>query len=490
VDNNLNPVSIHNFGIEYPGALQQLHYETHKSLEEMYRKYVDPDVKDDGSVLIMPFDAYTHSFMSYLKARKYETKEIIPQNWMVFTNATYHDYYLKQRREMKKLGIIDDLDFFSMRGVVFNMDGVKGLFYEHTSRTYFMGSQNTGCVSYVLIDRKDLDKFYDFLPDLTTYSEERNQKEIDYRASKIKPFTWDNLILEKKMKEDIINNFENFFESKPFYQENNLPYKRGYIFVGPPGNGKSLCTSILCSQYKNRINTCSLDPDSNPNDIRNVYGQKRYPKTIVVLIEEIDKLTLDGRMRGVLLDAIDGNTNKSFYDNDCGIITIATANEPENISKAFTKRPSRFDRVWRFNNPTLEAKVEYFDMLSKNRYDKDKIREAFGDTEVFSMAAVKEVYIDSHMGLARVKKLPGISQIKQSVARIKSQFKQGDNNFEEVKNVGFLKSSRDFDFVDEDDICEKTAPCEPSLDEIDLLVKEFSEGIPCLEKGDKEEWES
>ena len=146
--------------------------------------------------------------------------------------------------------------------------------------------------------------------------------------------------------------------------------------------------------------------------------------------------------------------------------------------------------MWRFNNPTLEAKVEYFDMLSKNRYDKDKIREAFGDTEVFSMAAVKEVYIDSHMGLARVKKLPGISQIKQSVARIKSQFKQGDNNFEEVKNVGFLKSSRDFDFVDEDDICEKTAPCEPSLDEIDLLVKEFSEGIPCLEKGDKEEWES
>ena len=93
------------------------------------------------------------------------------------------------------------------------------------------------------------------------------------------------------------------------------------------------------------------------------------------------------------------------------------------IHKAFTQRPSRFDRIWKFQNPTPEQKVEYFMKLSKYAYNQESIVELFKeDTDKFSFAAVKEVYINACLAVASKNRMPTLKELKKSVKVIINQF--------------------------------------------------------------------
>jgi hypothetical protein len=48
-----------------------------------------------------------------------------------------------------------------------------------------------------------------------------------------------DLVLEGKMKEHIEKDMGSFFESEKRYNDLQVPWKRGLLFIGPPGNGKT-----------------------------------------------------------------------------------------------------------------------------------------------------------------------------------------------------------------------------------------------------------
>lgn len=52
--------------------------------------------------------------------------------------------------------------------------------------------------------------------------------------------SWDAVILDKDMKKALIDDHISFFRSQGTYKRLQVPWKRGVIYHGPPGNGKTI----------------------------------------------------------------------------------------------------------------------------------------------------------------------------------------------------------------------------------------------------------
>jgi transitional endoplasmic reticulum ATPase len=52
---------------------------------------------------------------------------------------------------------------------------------------------------------------------------------------------WEDVILDEGVKGELAGITEKFFESRAEYESLGVPWKRGVIWHGPPGNGKTIC---------------------------------------------------------------------------------------------------------------------------------------------------------------------------------------------------------------------------------------------------------
>lgn len=50
---------------------------------------------------------------------------------------------------------------------------------------------------------------------------------------------WDDLVLDPGVASLLRDDFEAFWEREAWFQEKKIPFRRGYLLHGPPGNGKS-----------------------------------------------------------------------------------------------------------------------------------------------------------------------------------------------------------------------------------------------------------
>jgi transitional endoplasmic reticulum ATPase len=56
--------------------------------------------------------------------------------------------------------------------------------------------------------------------------------------------SWDNVILDADMKKALIGDVTRFFDGRDTYKRLKVPWKRGIIYHGPPGNGKTISTCV------------------------------------------------------------------------------------------------------------------------------------------------------------------------------------------------------------------------------------------------------
>lgn len=61
----------------------------------------------------------------------------------------------------------------------------------------------------------------------------------------VKKATWDAVILDPKMKRALINDHLSFYDSRATYSKLKVPWKRGIIYHGPPGNGKTISIKAM-----------------------------------------------------------------------------------------------------------------------------------------------------------------------------------------------------------------------------------------------------
>ncbi|MBT9312296.1 AAA family ATPase [Leptothoe kymatousa] len=223
------------------------------------------------------------------------------------------------------------------------------------------------------------------------------QKNRDLYAS-IQNATLDNLVLAGTLKEDIYEDAQRFFESRTMYAEYNVPWKRGLLFIGPPGNGKTHMVKSLvnslgypCLYIKSFKTRQSTDTDN----MRLAFNRVREAAPCIVVIEDLDAL-VDDENRSFFLNELDG-----FALND-GVLMIASTNHPERLDIAILERPSRFDRKYHFDAPNEADRVAYLKLW--NQKLKTAMQLSIADIEKiaansnnFSYAYLKELLLSASM---------------------------------------------------------------------------------------------
>ncbi len=166
--------------------------------------------------------------------------------------------------------------------------------------------------------------------------------------------TWDDLVLPPDVARGVREAVEGFFTHREAFAALGFAWRRGVLLVGPPGTGKTLVCKAAAAALAPMpfLYVRDLREHKEREAIESIFRRARRLAPCILAFEDIDGLVTDSN-RSVFLNEIDG-----FQDND-GLLIIASSNHPEKIDEALLKRPSRFDRVFHLGLPALAERREF-----------------------------------------------------------------------------------------------------------------------------------
>ena len=212
----------------------------------------------------------------------------------------------------------------------------------------------------------------------------------------IKSATFDNLILPNLLKRQIQNDFQQFFASREVYERYNIPWKRGAIFIGPPGNGKTHTLKALINQLGKPclyIRTFKAEYSTEEENMGEVFKRARMTTPCVIVLEDLDSM-IDDNNRAFFLNELDG-----FHSNT-GMVVLASTNHPEKLDSSILDRPSRFDRKYYFQLPADAERRAYVarwncELQYEMRVTEKGATRLVSKTQDFSFAYLKELLVSS-----------------------------------------------------------------------------------------------
>jgi len=220
----------------------------------------------------------------------------------------------------------------------------------------------------------------------------------DKLFTSIKSATFENLILPPQLKRELREDFRRFFVSREVYRKYGIPWKRGVLLIGPPGNGKTHAIKALVNELKLPclyVKSFKAERGAEQSNMRKVFARARRSSPCLVALEDLDAL-IEDENRAFLLNELDG-----FAANE-GVVVIASTNHPEKLDSAILDRPSRFDRKYHFALPALPERLAYVKHWNQKLQIEMRLTEAEGVavaecTDRFSFAYLKELFLSAMM---------------------------------------------------------------------------------------------
>jgi SpoVK/Ycf46/Vps4 family AAA+-type ATPase len=244
-----------------------------------------------------------------------------------------------------------------------------------------------------LTKREDVPALLDLMK--AAFGVHRPLKVMGEESVNIQPLAWADLVLDGSVVRLVKDDFHLFLQREDWYKRHRLPFRRGYLFHGPPGNGKSSVIRAMLSTAG--ISGFTLNPFrvfTDDDMMAAMFAEAAQSTPAIIVLEDLDrcfpvnKESESGCRISLqqLLNHLDGVGNQD------GIIVVATANNPCILDAAILRRPGRFDRVVGFQNPSAELRERYLCHMNAALRPED-LSESVRMTEGFSFAQLREAYI-------------------------------------------------------------------------------------------------
>lgn len=295
----------------------------------------------------------------------------------------------------------------------------KGLEFLHAA-LFHKGNQNEDEISFfVLASNKNYEGYLKLRNEFDEWVQQRDRSNLHIRVidGEDIPYTkdsnWEELFLPDDIKTDLRNLVGGFLASKDFYLEKKIPWKRGILLYGKPGNGKTSIIRTIMSEYN--FKPVTIVAGANDDAVREAFSYAEEQSPSLLYFEDLDSLFEKGVDISTFLNLMDGISTKN------GLLVIATANDVRKLKANITDRPSRFDRKFEIPLPNQEMAYIYLKRWFSKLLTVPKCKELakYAEKYEFSYAYLKELYISSMFeALAHNRKIPTQKDIQNALNRL------------------------------------------------------------------------
>ena len=158
--------------------------------------------------------------------------------------------------------------------------------------------------------QKPEDEIFIYVYDSGFWQESRDLSE------QVQKSVWKDVILNENMKKTISNLMHKFFDSENIYKDIGVLWKRGVIFHGPAGNGKTISISVLMyslfEKYEDAIPALYVKSAPQTRSIRNIFQMARYQAPCLLIFEDIDTI-FTPNSRSYFLNEVDVSVPTFLY---------------------------------------------------------------------------------------------------------------------------------------------------------------------------------
>ncbi|KAJ3058239.1 hypothetical protein HDU99_006905, partial [Rhizoclosmatium hyalinum] len=95
-----------------------------------------------------------------------------------------------------------------------------------------------------------------------------------------------SVALDKTQEELLLKDLETFTQDREFYKRMGLPYRRGYLFSGKPGTGKTSLINAISATYNRDLYYIDLQEIKSDNELQSAFSS--VPKNAIIVFEDID----------------------------------------------------------------------------------------------------------------------------------------------------------------------------------------------------------
>ena len=207
--------------------------------------------------------------------------------------------------------------------------------------------------------------------------------------------TIDDIILENNLMDNVFGDLEHFRKNKAFYEANSLPYRRGILLYGKPGNGKTLFIKNVIKNYnKEEVYFMVIPCDKGFSGEKALFLSKCFPKNAfkIFIFEDVDSLMFSEGMghynqnRSPFLNFIEG------IDSVENTFIIATTNYPEALDEAGS-RYGRFDTTYELTLPKAAERRKFLLKYFPGILSPERLEVLIKHTNGFSGVCFRELFI-------------------------------------------------------------------------------------------------
>ncbi|KAJ8124100.1 hypothetical protein ONZ43_g105 [Nemania bipapillata] len=177
----------------------------------------------------------------------------------------------------------------------------------------------------------------------------------------------DTVHFDEGLKQALLADIRKYLDpsTKRLYQSRSMPYRRGYLFFGPPGTGKSSLSTAIAGEFGLDLYEVKIPCVASDQDLEQMFQE--IPPQCIVLLEDVDAIWTDRDSEkdesqatakssctlSGLLNVLDGVGSAE------GRIVILTTNKPDRLDSALV-RPGRVDMKVMLGNISRKSAEQMF----------------------------------------------------------------------------------------------------------------------------------